>query len=155
MNQFPFPPDEPTYQPNWFARIFIFASMIVLLIMFLCIYQFAIGPLVNEHTPSSDDQSFNSKLLDPGFHLVSDFPYILVVKHGTVGIQNEDGITIAPDIEIPEGSVGVITNKKDGYVHMKALPPGRYKINPDLYKVDEIFTGKQVWQFGIGEEITE
>ncbi|GAF73725.1 unnamed protein product [marine sediment metagenome] len=148
MGEFPLPPHEPSGGNRWFKRV-------VVLVAVICIWQFGVKPIVDEHqqknqwdieSPSKEEAK--AGLLLPGFHIISSFPFVVTIGQGEVGIEDEDGVRKVPVTEIPAGHVGVITDRRSKYVHVKALKPGRYQVNPDLYEVDPIFTGNQTWHFG-------
>lgn len=159
MNEYPFPPDEPT---NKKSKRFKWA-MIFLSIVF-CAYQFGFKPLLDEQRSQWDVQGLKTengevsrKLLSPGFHIIDFFPFVTVIPDGEVGLlkktySGDKTVEKYPVTEIPFGYVGVITDKRTDAVQPKVLKPGRYYLNPELYKVDEVFTGKQTYQFGGGAE---
>ena len=143
---------EPTDKSKWFRK------MIVCLAIILCSYQFGFKPIYDNYKQKSQwdvifeseayEEDGKAKLLMPGFHLVSSFPFIVIIDTGYVGVMEKDGIRSVPITEIPFGYVGVITDKSTKYVNPTVLKPGTYYLNPNLYEVDKIFTGKQTWHYG-------
>jgi hypothetical protein len=142
---------EPTDKSKWFKWLVVLVSVV------FCGWQFGVKQIIDDHQQKSQwDVIFHSeegeeakvKLLLPGTHIISSFPFFVTIDQGEVGIENEDGVRKVPATEVPIGHVGVITDRRSEYVNPKVLKPGRYYLNPDLYKVDNVFTGKQTWQFG-------
>lgn len=131
-----------------------FKIVVVFLAIGFCTYQFGIKPLL-------DEQDTNGKgigrILQPGFHIIELFPFITVVPERKVGViwrsaSGSKSFTKHPATEIPEGYVGVLTDRQTGVVQSKPLLPGTYYLNPKLYKVDEVFIGKQTYYYGGAED---
>ncbi len=149
MKEHSYPPDEPTDGSKWLKRTAVFLAIV------FCAYQFGFKPIVDDYRQKNQwdvvypSEGAKIRLLRPGYHIVSSFPFIVIIDDGEVGVEEGDGsIRRVPITEIPFNHVGVITDKRRKYVNPKVLKPGRYYINPDLYKVDEVFTGEHTIQFG-------
>lgn len=167
MNEYPFPPDEPTDdRSKWFKWVIVFLAIV------FCAYQFGFKPLTDDQRSQwdvqdlsdderfiEDDEKVVGDVLLPGYHFMFRPPFFVVIDQGEVGIRTKGtlgwNIKNVPVTEIPIGYVGVITDKRDDYVQYvlpKVLKPGRYYLNPELWKIDKVFTGKQTYYFGGDED---
>lgn len=117
--------------------------VIVLMAMMACLWAFGIKPMV-------DDYNEIGKIITPGFHFKSLFPFIHHVSEDEVAmIYDRTGeIVYYPVTNIPNGHVGVLTERTTGIVQPKILEPGVHRINPEMYDVSEVYTGKQTWKYG-------
>ena len=82
--------------------------------------------------------------LESGFHTLGKWPFITHVSSDELGVlieyDNHYDVRHYKQVKIPEGYVGVLTQKWDGVVKKKPMYPGLYKINLDLYKVTLVDT---------------
>lgn len=104
---------------------------------------------IKKYTPADCPDTLGD-ILDPGYHLVDKWPFIVTVPVGKIGVLRDGGyyyhVRYYNHITIPQGYVGIVESCKG--INSKTLSPGIYKINLDMYKVSLVDTTPKTYTWG-------